>query len=395
MANLRILMIVGQFPPSIGGGGQIVYNLSKSLKIYGSENIEKVVVVTTKDKDGYKNTYQFSKKIDMFLKNTYDVSVKRINALFSTKSFQIEQAVQEILNIVRTEQINLIHAHHFISIYLGSIIKESWNIPLVASSYKVPLLYSSQYNRLIKFDPNYAIFNHITKLNIDAWIGYSKAFVDELTKKYGVQSSKVELIYPGIEISSFNNEYSINSRDIISPGRLDERKNYEKLIEEIHDYNNYNNNSKKNVILTGIPTSKREEKYKKYLINKANNLDVKLKFLTFKFNEKDKIYGSRYACVLPSIREGLSLVMIESLAYGCPLIISDQANQSDNIIKDGVNGLIFDPNVNGDLMRRLEDLGDPNLRSKIIDEGKNTIKELFGIEKFVENHLKVYSKLVS
>lgn len=394
-------MITGQFPPVMGGGGAIVYNLSKALmalKLKETENvvIEKIVIVTTKDidKNKYGEVQNFSIKIDRSILNQYGILVKRINASFSTKLFQIEQAIQEILNIVKKENINVIHAHHYMSIYIGSVIKESYGIPLVASSYKVPIFYSSQYERLIKSDPNYAIFNHLAKMNIDVWIGYSKAFTDELKNKFQISPQKIKLVFPGIETSKFDSKNCINNKTIISPGRLDPRKHYERIIEAVGTYNQ-NHTSKKNITLTGIPTSKKESEYKKKLISEAKNQKVKLDFSPYKFNEVAKIYNSRYACILPSDREGLSLVMIESLAYGCPLIISEQANQGDHIISDGKNGLIFNPEANGDLARRLEDLGNDELRTKIIDGGKATIKNKFDIDKFAMDNLKVYSDIIT
>lgn len=402
-------MITGQFPPEIGGGGQVVYNLSKALRSSILGDIEKVVIVTPQNIQNHYGSNEpdeveltdsptnklskFSKKIDLDLKKNYQILVKRIGASFSTKSFQIEKAVQGILNIVKSENINLIHAHHFMSIYLGSIIKESYNIPLVASSYKVPPLLNSQYNRLIKSDPNYAIFNHLSKMNVDAWIGYSQSFVNDLVNNFKVRSDKVELVYPGIEMPNSYTKDSVNFKTIISPGRLDRRKHYERLIEAVRQFNQ-DHKSKKSITLTGVPTTTKEREYMKYLKSEATNQNVDLRFSVFKFNEVSKIYNSRYACVLPSDREGLSLVMIESLANGCPLIISEEANQGDRIIKDGYNGLIFNSAVDGDLGTRLNELNNNELRNKIVKGGKDTITKKFTMDNFAKNNFNIYSKLI-
>lgn len=401
-------MITGQFPPEIGGGGQVVYNLSNA--IVSSKKVKRVVIVVSNNKECrpcdtnkiYRQPLDEGCYSQIRTNDYWDVVnslgeknilVKRIKASFSPKCFQVEQAIQEIQNVVKEENINLIHAHHFLSIYLGSIIKESYgNIPLVASSYKVPPLFNSTFQQIKKSDPNYALFNHITRMKVDVWIAYSKIFAKDLMKNYGVSRRKVKLIYPGVEISKTVTDNPSNDV-IVSPGRLDHRKRYERVIEAVCQYN-HNKNDNKKIVLTGSPANKGERKYRNKLKAEANVCGVDLKFITYKFNEKSKIYRSRYACVLPSDREGLSLVMLESLAEGCPLIISEQANQGDMIIKNEVNGLIFNSEVDGDLEARLKDLNDLSLRKKIIKGGKDTIRKQFSIRNFAKKTLDVYMSVV-
>jgi glycosyltransferase involved in cell wall biosynthesis len=72
--------------------------------------------------------------------------------------------------------------------------------------------------------------------------------------------------------------------------------------------------------------------------------------------------------ILPSIREGFGLVVIESWLYGKPTIVSSKAGIAE-LVEEGRNGLLFDPDDLLTLAEKISDLlSDPN-RARIL--GKN------------------------
>jgi glycosyltransferase involved in cell wall biosynthesis len=59
-------------------------------------------------------------------------------------------------------------------------------------------------------------------------------------------------------------------------------------------------------------------------------------------------YLSHDALILPSLRETWGLVVEEALYYGLPAIVSNRVGSCDELIKNGINGMIFDPSaING------------------------------------------------
>ncbi|KKQ77328.1 MAG: Glycosyltransferase, partial [Candidatus Daviesbacteria bacterium GW2011_GWF2_38_6] len=53
-----------------------------------------------------------------------------------------------------------------------------------------------------------------------------------------------------------------------------------------------------------------------------------------------EIYKSNDVFILPTFRDGFGLVLVEALAYGMPLIITDQYATSEMVL-DGYNGFIY------------------------------------------------------
>jgi glycosyltransferase involved in cell wall biosynthesis len=71
------------------------------------------------------------------------------------------------------------------------------------------------------------------------------------------------------------------------------------------------------------------------------------------------------ALVLPSLSENFGLVVLEAMAAGLPVVVSDRVGAAD-LVDDGVNGLVVpagDPDALAEAMRRLE--VDPDLRARL------------------------------
>jgi glycosyltransferase involved in cell wall biosynthesis len=92
----------------------------------------------------------------------------------------------------------------------------------------------------------------------------------------------------------------------------------------------------------------------------------------------DALYQRSRFTVLPSVLEGFGLVAVESWLHGKPTIVTRRAGISE-LIRDGVNGLLFDPKRPGDLaraMRRLLDDGSGRLAGRLVRNGRVTSKKV-------------------
>lgn len=93
--------------------------------------------------------------------------------------------------------------------------------------------------------------------------------------------------------------------------------------------------------------------------------------------------------VLPSLMEGLPVVLIEAMALGKPVVASRIAGIPE-LVNDGVNGLLFTPSDWSELqacLRRV--LRDPTLRTRLGRAGRDTVTARFRIEdaaKRLERH---------
>lgn len=86
-----------------------------------------------------------------------------------------------------------------------------------------------------------------------------------------------------------------------------------------------------------------------------NNLNKKVKFINFLTQEELKIiYQNAALFILPSSHsETWGLVVNEAMAAGIPVMVSNKVGCATTLVKDGVNGYIFDINSEKSLEEKL------------------------------------------
>ncbi len=91
----------------------------------------------------------------------------------------------------------------------------------------------------------------------------------------------------------------------------------------------------------------------------------------------DCLYERCRFTVLPSVREGFGLVAVESWLHGRPVIVTERAGIAE-LVRDGDNGLLFDPDEPGALTRKLRQLLDDRtgrLRARLVRNGRRTAEQ--------------------
>jgi glycosyltransferase involved in cell wall biosynthesis len=84
-----------------------------------------------------------------------------------------------------------------------------------------------------------------------------------------------------------------------------------------------------------------------------------------------KLYGEAHVMVLPSVEEGLAMVMGEAMACGCPVIASRNTGAQD-FFSDGQEGFIVPIRSSQSILRAMQQLADDpslaaNLRSRCVE----------------------------
>lgn len=211
--------------------------------------------------------------------------------------------------------------------------------------------------------------------------------------KFGVDSSKIDVIYNGIDFSfiqSISKEKE-HYYDIIFVGRLIKERNIDILLQSVKLLKKKIKNIKVAIIGDGPE--------KKHLIQLSIklNLDKNVVFFGFinDFSEVVSIMKSSKIFVHPSTREGGgSIVSIEANACGLPVIAIDHELGIDKtLIKEGYNGFFvkLDPMS---LAKKIEfALKDENLLEEM---RKNSISfsQQFDWEYITDQYLKQCRRLV-
>lgn len=165
-------------------------------------------------------------------------------------------------------------------------------------------------------------------------------------------------------------------------GRLDQVKNLENLILSLAGLN---------VVLSVIGEGNMKEK----LISLAERNKVRVDFMGI--IEQDKLpeeLNKSVLFVLPSISEGNPKVLIEAMACGLPCLGSNIPSIKE-IIRDDVNGLLCDTDVNSIRSGIVRLLNDSVLRDRVGREARLTVENNFCFRKIIDREISIYKEIIN
>lgn len=184
-----------------------------------------------------------------------------------------------------------------------------------------------------------------------------------------------------------NRRDDIRENYILFAGTIIQRKGYMDLIEAFakiaHKYPNWN------VAFAGNGEIENAKKAAKRL-----KIEEQIKFLGWvSGKEKEISFQKASIYCLASYGEGFPMGVLDAWAYGIPCVVTPVGGIPD-IIKDGVNGLIFPVGDTNTLAKKLEDLiTTPQLRKNIVSEADKYVNGEFNVL-FINNQLdNIYANL--
>ncbi|MBN1254713.1 MAG: glycosyltransferase family 4 protein [Deltaproteobacteria bacterium] len=221
---------------------------------------------------------------------------------------------------------------------------------------------------------------------IDGFIAPSEFLRDKMIE-CGMDRSKIVWIPTYIDLNDYMPTYSFDDH-ILYVGNILQYKGLEYLIKAFETIKN--DVRLKNV---GSSSDGEDERLKNYIrVKGIKNID----FLGFKHKEELKeIYQKAMFIVMPSIwYENMPRVILESMAYGKPIIASNIGSIPE-LIDHGKNGFLFEPKNIDDLKEKIQHL--LNNPGKIIEMGKRArqkAEERYGSELHYEKLIGVFHKVL-
>lgn len=268
------------------------------------------------------------------------------------------------------------------------------------SQFNAPIILSEQ-NNLSKSLANQRFGNakarivRLTYPKAQRIIAASQGVKKDLIDRYFISPDKCFVIYNSIEMEKitelakaqinhpwFGDEVPI----ITTAGRLTRQKNYPLLIEA---FAKAQRNTKIRLSILG------EGEDRNSLEELVNKLGIQDKVVFFDFQKNPFKYITKSDIfVLSSSWEGFGIVIIEAMACGVPVISTSCPSGPDEIITNGVNGLLVpvnDTEAMADAILKL--LKDEPLRKRLADAGKKRAED-FRVEKMIARYEKVFKDII-
>lgn len=205
----------------------------------------------------------------------------------------------------------------------------------------------------------------------------------ELALRFRIcKKDKLIRIYNGVRPSDSLNTYKENI--IISVGRLAYPKDFLLLVESFYQ-------SKIDFILKIVGSGPDEEIIK----NKIKDLNLGTKvILTGDLSPEEVRREMKKAevFILISKHEGLPMTILEAMSESLPVIASSVGGIPEELAEG--SGFLVENNVD-DIVSKINLIKDEDFRVKISQKSLDRYKEIFTLEKFIENTKKLYDEVVS
>jgi glycosyltransferase involved in cell wall biosynthesis len=363
---MKICLITSWFPtkgrPYVA---PFVYSYAKCLAQSGAE----VSVISVREKGD-----------EVFSKRDH-IPTYRVNPRFPLFS---------ILKLTKRIKPDVIHVHA--PNFFGSaaiIAAKLIGIPIMATVYRAEI--DTLRNPFLVFLRRLALrrFQRIVALSY---------FSKSLALKAGVKENKLSVIYNSCDEELFLPRDKLNSRKklglplevkiFLFVGNLRKIKGVYTLVESLNLLHTVFPDFLALIIGRGEEEEKLKSRVKEYGL--ADNIRF-LDWLPQK--QLSDFYNAADIFVLPSIREGHSIAMLEAMSSGLPILASDIEGNRESI-KNGVNGLLFESGNEKMLSEKLLTL----LRDSRLQKEMSAINPKIYLEKFstrsqIEKYTEVYKSL--
>lgn len=288
------------------------------------------------------------------------------------RKYETLMLIKKIKDILQLTKPDIVHTHLFGGDMWGAMAARISGVPIVRTEHN--------------FNYSEGTFKGLIKKYIaptpDRYVAVSPAVAGYVKEYYGF-SGVVEVIRPGIEVGRFRTAPLSSSglqRAILIVGRLVEQKGHMVALQALAKLRQYD------WCLTIVGDGQ--------LLSNLQKAVVRLKLgdrVIFKsaFPQIEKEYQAHEIVLVPSLWEGLGLVVMESMAAGRVTVASNVGGIA-GLITDQLNGLLFISNNSDDLAKKLEDCFKKWPEMMVV--GKNAAK--YAEENFeAENSVALYNKI--
>jgi len=293
------------------------------------------------------------------------------------------------LKLVRTKQIDLIHAHEFSAIVCGWMIARLSGIPFVGTVHGKNYFWEKARRRLA-----YRVISRSGRL-----VAVSQDLKRFLMEKVGLSDEKIDLIYNGVqpgphasgeEVSRARAELGLTPDNIVigAIGSLYPVKGHRYLVEAMPAVlARY-----PHAVLLVVGRGELEDVLKEQA--KQLGVEGRVRFLGMR-NDVPKLLGTLDLFVLPSLSEGLSLALLEAMAAHLPVVATKVGGNAELVV-EGETGVLVPSKDAAALSEALCSL--LNNRETRQRFGKNAaarVDERFSARLMTENYQHLYMKLLS
>jgi glycosyltransferase involved in cell wall biosynthesis len=304
--------------------------------------------------------------------------------------------IRQIRNLVKSNMVDIIHSQGARADFFARIAGRIANVPHILSTTQMPI---EGFDVGILRKKIYLFMDRLSGLFVERFIVVSEALQVLLTQGRGVPAQRVVRIYNGIEVDLYQphlkhtdlrNEWGIPSTIplIGAVGRLVWQKGFEFFIKAIPEILLTSPEAKFLIVGEGPLRSQLEK-----LAQRLNIYD-NLIFTGFQ-NDIQHILSSIDVLMVPSLLEGLPMIILEGMAMAKPIVATNIDGITEQISheREGILVPIRKPEALAGAVSRI--IEDDELATALGKAARKRVESSFSVGKMVRETEKVYLSLLS
>lgn len=381
LAKRKITHLVNQL--SFDGTSKVVLDLCLLFK----DDYDVTVVSLTPNIELTK-TKEWPDGVEVFPFNynyDKDYSLRRYLTLYLTHYITFNKS-RDIIKMVERISPDVLHVHlQPRELTIGILIKKTTNCVLLFTDHLVRInrADSTYLKRKILAYVYRGLYKHYNVIAVSEEVNRCQKSYN-LLNKYNIN----DLIENKVDTTRFDAQttQTNDKKIIIYVARLTKVKGHDILI---HAWHKLDKNLNVNLYFVGDGELSHELKD----LTEQLNLNDSIRFLGNIENIQTILQRADIA-VFPSYREGLPLALLEKMACGLPVLASD-IPELKRLIKNNINGLLFEAGNSIDLKNKLELLIlDDALRARLGKNARNFVVAKYDRKLLKNEYSGIYSKIM-
>ena len=407
MSSLKIALLSYRSDPFSGGQGIYIKNISEALHNRGHEitifsgnplpEVNKAIKVVRIETPGFFETFDSLERLKIFTsleKNRLNVMdfFETFTGTFTEPVFFGERLVKNKYFQETVDEFDIFHDNQSISSYPETVLKKlvtTLHHPIHVDK-EIDLTSEKSFLKRLSIKRWYSFLN-FQKKNLKAVkkvISPSLSSKNDICRYFDYPSKNISVIWNGINLDDckFHQRESFNANFVTIISADVPMKNLKTVLKALYLLKQEGINAKltivgdlredNNKLIDRLGLTK-EITYKsklprKQLIQSLNNADIG---------------------IAPSKYEGFGFPLVEMIATGLPVIVSDKASLPELA---GNAGLIFNSSDSNDLKEKMKELiENTTLRNKVTENSKLRRDDFFGWDEYAKKLEDLYKEIIS
>ena len=407
MSSLKIALLSYRSDPFSGGQGIYIKNISEALHNRGHEitifsgnplpEVNKAIKVVRIETPGFFETFDSLERLKIFTsleKNRLNFMdfFETFTGTFTEPVFFGERLVKNKYFQETVDEFDIFHDNQSISSYPETVLKKlvtTLHHPIHVDK-EIDLTSEKSFLKRLSIKRWYSFLN-FQKKNLKAVkkvISPSLSSKNDICRYFDYPSKNISVIWNGINLDDykFHQRESFNANFVTIISADVPMKNLKTVLKALYLLKQEGINAKltivgdlredNNKLIDRLGLTK-EITYKsklprKQLIQSLNNADIG---------------------IAPSKYEGFGFPLVEMIATGLPVIVSDKASLPELA---GNAGLIFNSSDSNDLKEKMKELiENTTLRNKVTENSKLRRDDFFGWDEYAKKLEDLYKEIIS